>query len=472
MKNIFNYSIASFIFFFALINVTGAQNSLGFNLGLSSYEGDLHCFDEPGQSILNSAGISFGAQFRRELSSNFNGRIAYQFARFSGDDKIFDDVTGHPQRGFDFVNNLHELTARLDLEPWKEKRFSPFISAGIGLGLNSPKTFFDFDNKSTALQALITQDQENLNSLIMSVPISLGANIRVSDLITVGAEFAWRLGVTDYLDGVSMTGNTEHNDYFGTAGVTLNYALGNTAMNTTKRVKPSMDAKNQAVTKQPEAGTSGAESSDPNMAARKAEMERQKAQEEKMAMEKMELERIAAENAAMEAKLAAEKAALEAEKAKLAAARTEMDSDSDGIIDRLDACPKIYAKTASGCPANTVTSDVNCTAVFGAKTVNFQTSFADLSGEDKAKLNAITEIMLACPSRRLIVEGHTDSRGSDIVNQQLSERRAKQVKNYFKSKGIETNRILAIGYGETRPIGSNDTVEGKAMNRRVEVSFY
>ncbi len=453
-------------------SISVAQNSVGFNIGLSSYEGDLHCFEEPGQSIINSAGISFGAQFKKELSSNFNGRIAYQFARFTGDDKIFDVLTGHPQRGFDFKNNFHELTARLDLEPWKEKKFSPFISAGLGLGLNTPKTFFDFDNKSAEMQALIQEDQDNLRTLIMSVPLSIGANYRVSDLVTIGAELGWRLGVSDYLDGVSVTGSTAHNDYFGTAALTVNYALGQSSSNrggwNTSRPSAS---KAPAVKKQPEAGSSGTETGDPDMAAKRAEMDRQKMQAEKIAKEKEEIAKLEAEKAALAEKLAAEKAAIEKLEAEKAALKT-LDSDKDGIVDRLDACPNLYAKTPSGCPENTVTSDVNCLANFGSKVVNFQTSFADLSGEDKAKLNAVAEILLACPDKKVVVEGHTDARGNELVNQELSERRANQVKKYFVGKGIKANRILAVGYGETRPIASNDTVEGKAMNRRVEVSFY
>jgi outer membrane protein OmpA-like peptidoglycan-associated protein len=67
------------------------------------------------------------------------------------------------------------------------------------------------------------------------------------------------------------------------------------------------------------------------------------------------------------------------------------------------------------------------------------------------------------------VEGHTDSQGSETYNQGLSERRALSVKEFLVSSGIASSRIVADGYGETQPVASNDTAEGRARNRRVEI---
>ncbi|MBX5462834.1 MAG: OmpA family protein [Steroidobacteraceae bacterium] len=67
--------------------------------------------------------------------------------------------------------------------------------------------------------------------------------------------------------------------------------------------------------------------------------------------------------------------------------------------------------------------------------------------------------------------GHTDNVGSDQVNQALSERRANTVAQYLRSKGIVDQRIATVGYGETRPIASNDTPDGRQQNRRVELTL-
>jgi len=69
------------------------------------------------------------------------------------------------------------------------------------------------------------------------------------------------------------------------------------------------------------------------------------------------------------------------------------------------------------------------------------------------------------------IAGHTDSTGSEQYNQQLSERRANTVAQYLRSKGVLDTRIATVGYGESRPIASNDTPEGRALNRRVELTL-
>ena len=73
------------------------------------------------------------------------------------------------------------------------------------------------------------------------------------------------------------------------------------------------------------------------------------------------------------------------------------------------------------------------------------------------------------PDMRVVVEGHTDSVGSDAYNQKLSERRAGAVKAYLVRQGIAADHITTRGYGESKPIASNDTEEGRAKNRRAEV---
>jgi len=70
---------------------------------------------------------------------------------------------------------------------------------------------------------------------------------------------------------------------------------------------------------------------------------------------------------------------------------------------------------------------------------------------------------------RVRIEGHADATGPEAYNQGLSERRAKSVRDYLISHGVEASRLTSVGYGESRPISSNDTREGRALNRRVEL---
>ena len=85
------------------------------------------------------------------------------------------------------------------------------------------------------------------------------------------------------------------------------------------------------------------------------------------------------------------------------------------------------------------------------------------------ELDRIAQIMVKYPQTSILVEGHTDSTGSESYNQQLSERRASSVKNLLVQRGVQEFRINILGYGESRPVATNATSEGRQMNRRVEI---
>jgi outer membrane protein OmpA-like peptidoglycan-associated protein len=101
--------------------------------------------------------------------------------------------------------------------------------------------------------------------------------------------------------------------------------------------------------------------------------------------------------------------------------------------------------------------------------VLFETGKSDLKPAAREKLAKISGIVLAHPGLKLEVEGHTDSVGTDASNQTLSERRAQGARDYLVSEGVAANSIVSRGFGSSKPIGSNDTVEGRQSNRRVEL---
>jgi outer membrane protein OmpA-like peptidoglycan-associated protein len=101
--------------------------------------------------------------------------------------------------------------------------------------------------------------------------------------------------------------------------------------------------------------------------------------------------------------------------------------------------------------------------------VLFDTAKYTLRPAAREKLAKIAGILLAHPSLKLEVEGHTDSVGGDDYNQRLSEQRAATVRDYLVQNGISMNSVSAIGFGKTRPIASNDSSAGRQQNRRVEL---
>ena len=101
--------------------------------------------------------------------------------------------------------------------------------------------------------------------------------------------------------------------------------------------------------------------------------------------------------------------------------------------------------------------------------VLFDTAKYNLRPAAREKLAKIAGIVLAHPGLQLEVEGHTDDRGSEEYNQELSEKRAATVKDYLVQQGIPMASIVAKGYGKSMPLLDNQTAEGRQRNRRVEL---
>jgi OOP family OmpA-OmpF porin len=139
------------------------------------------------------------------------------------------------------------------------------------------------------------------------------------------------------------------------------------------------------------------------------------------------------------------------------------DLDGDGVPNERDKCPN----TRPGAVVDLDGCEVE--AVIELEGVHFDFDKATLKPEAKVILNEAAALLQQ--HERVIVEvaGHTDSTGPEDYNQGLSERRANAVRDYLVDKGIRASRLTARGYGESRPVASNDTKEGRAENRRVEL---
>ena len=142
-----------------------------------------------------------------------------------------------------------------------------------------------------------------------------------------------------------------------------------------------------------------------------------------------------------------------------------IDSDGDGVPDGIDQCPGTEPGTkveADGCPPM---GGVMMTI----EDVNFAFDSARLRPEAFAILDRAWQAMQANMSLNVKLVGHTDSIGPEAYNQGLSERRAKSVMDYLLKNGVAASRMTMMGRGESQPIASNATREGRAQNRRVEI---
>jgi len=103
--------------------------------------------------------------------------------------------------------------------------------------------------------------------------------------------------------------------------------------------------------------------------------------------------------------------------------------------------------------------------------ITFRTDSADLNASFFEVLNSVAKVVNQFEQTVIEVAGHTDSTGSDQYNQQLSQRRAEAVAAYLKTRSVRGDRIITVGAGESHPVASNDTAEGRQRNRRVELTL-
>ena len=137
------------------------------------------------------------------------------------------------------------------------------------------------------------------------------------------------------------------------------------------------------------------------------------------------------------------------------------DSDHDGVLDNQDQCPETpagVAVDALGCPRK---------GSITLEGVMFEVNSARLTDSSNTVLGTVAEDLQKYPRLRIELQGHTDSSGADAYNLKLSQQRADAVREHLVESGVPATQLVAKGYGETKPIDSNDTPDGRAHNRRV-----
>ncbi|MDA9628388.1 OmpA family protein [Flavobacteriaceae bacterium] len=145
------------------------------------------------------------------------------------------------------------------------------------------------------------------------------------------------------------------------------------------------------------------------------------------------------------------------------------DADGDGIPDKDDSCPDIAGTSEnSGCPAEP--TDLISFISNSDNRILFRANSSKLDSGDKETLDKLIVLLGQFESASIVIEGHASSDGSESYNQKLSEKRASSVETYLLDKGITNERLSTIGYGESKPIGNNNTVKGRANSRRVNIN--
>lgn len=197
----------------------------GLFLGVANYQGDLA--RSSGIQIADN-NMAAGLMARHYLDSTFALRANFIYGKLSGSDFEHSEQVS---RGFSFTNDIIELSIVGEFEPLGKYRFraksglatqfSPYLFAGIGGVLINPET--DYGSISTIKQT--ADANADYSSIQLVIPFGIGAKITINDSWLIGLEGGLRNPYSDYLDGVSESGNPDANDWYSFAGATLMYRL-------------------------------------------------------------------------------------------------------------------------------------------------------------------------------------------------------------------------------------------------------
>ncbi|HLW29769.1 MAG TPA: thrombospondin type 3 repeat-containing protein, partial [Brumimicrobium sp.] len=146
------------------------------------------------------------------------------------------------------------------------------------------------------------------------------------------------------------------------------------------------------------------------------------------------------------------------------------DTDGDGVPDKDDECPETPGPASNnGCPE--IEEEVQEILKTAFDNLEFETARAEIKGSSVVSLNELAEVLLKKEGWSLQISGHTDNVGNAQSNLILSKKRAEAVRDFMIERGVEKERLFVLYFGQTQPIQSNDTNEGRQANRRVEMTI-
>ena len=199
---------------------------IGLLAGSSVYTGDVHCE----KFFLKALNFGGGLFARYYLSDRFTTRFNFQTGRINGNDVNY-GTADHIARGFVFDSQILEASALLEYEPFAKRRYrggefhrilSPYVNVGVGYLYSMPKTSYN-EIKNDKLLTQINADKTAMTHGHIALPFGAGIRYDLSRKVSIGVEGAFRVPFTDYLDGVSLSGNAKSNDWYYTGNVLLAY---------------------------------------------------------------------------------------------------------------------------------------------------------------------------------------------------------------------------------------------------------
>ena len=529
MKKLILFSI---LLCYSLFSCAQDKWEIGASLGKANYLGDLV---EPSFTFSQSE-FAFGTLLRYRWKDHINFRSNLLIGKLVGDDENY-QIT--QDRGASFETSFMEISilAEYDLfalpingkGAWKE-RVAPYGFLGLGFSLIDPS--IQFDSNSPEISSDLAEQYSDIQPV---VPIGVGIKYNALKNVTVGLELGIHFTFTDYLDGVSQSGDPGNNDQYVSWGLVVSYVLGNNDADydgiADKRDKcPELPGPEKFDGCPDTDGDGIVDSEDecPRDAGRALLRGCPDSDNDGVSdfvddcPDNPGIRRLGGcpdtdndgivdpeDNCPTEAGIPSLNGCPDADRDGITDLKDDCpkepgvyelngcpDKDKDGIADKYDQCPDEAGKpNNNGCPDKDTDGDGlidrndNCPDTYGPlenngcpviekedlaileyamTSVEFETGSDELTASSYTVLNNIVSVMAKYKGYYLQINGHTDNVGTPEKNMQLSKDRAKACHNYLFSKGINPTLMEYHGFGETMPIDSNDTEEGRNNNRRVE----
>lgn len=381
--------------------------------------------------------LGFGAYIKKQLSHNLSIQGNFLRGKLNADNKnVLGNGSASSSPMSSFETEIHaagSLTANLSIGNFywlnRKSMISPYITGGAGL--MSYKTMVTTNTGTTS--------EYQPGDPIEEVFFPLGAGFKIGLSRSVNLDLAYTM---NFVDGDNLDGNWSgpQNDKFSYASAGLEFAWGS-------KSKPQLATHN------------------PVAALEYDYIKRNKDLEDQLAAER-------AKNADQLQQMATDWA------------RFKNDEDKDGVSDYFDKCPGTPAGTqidGGGCPIKVTINNPTRTVVIteedrrvvseAIKNLEFDFGKTTIRSSSLPSLKRVADLLVT-KNFSLKLAGHTDNVGSDAANLKLSKGRAESVKAYLVSQGANPSRIEATGYGESQPIETNTTNEGRQKNRRVEFTLY
>jgi OmpA-OmpF porin, OOP family len=421
-----------------------------------------------GDGDVGNLNIAGGLGLKYSLASNFSIRVALMGG--SMESKNLGEV-GSIYYPYKTTTSFYEgnIQALLNIVNFKSQNTGKNVAqlyVGIGAGYTNANIKYTPSMPPT--------EAASVSSVI--VPFSAGIRFYISPLIDLGFEYSIKGTFTDHLDGFLPSGfSNKSNDYYNTpqAYVTFNLGSSKSARNiewieqTEKLYEELIKAKKEAQQQIDKLRIQN----EKLMVNMKKDLNTQLIDNQRKADSTMKMMQASMKNDSDSDGVSNifDKEPNSPPHAIVDGSGRMLDVDKDGVPDYLDKCPTVYGKASnSGCPVQPTKTQLT-TISDGIKNLQFETGKAIIKSTSFPALNALAKMLVENSTFSFKIEGHTDNVGNSTDNLNLSIQRAESVRLYLVSKGVDGARITAKGFGDTKPIVSNDTAAGKAKNRRVDM---